>query len=112
MECSFYFEVLAPDGFVGIEQPLSESGLGLFVYHSHFNNKNILKSDNELIELGMDTSTTEIVHGSGILYCDFEKSVALARTLSEVFKATGYKHKIGVDDENGNNTIWISHNYS
>ena len=112
MECSFYFEVLAPDGLKGIEKPLSESGLGLFVYHSHFNNKNILKSDSDLIELGMDTSTTEIMYGSGILYCNFEKSVALMRKLSEVLKSTGYNHKIGIDGENSDNTIWISHNYS
>ena len=112
MECAFYFEVLAPQGLVGIEEPLAKSGLGLFVYHSHFNNKNILKSDSELIELGMDTSTTEVMHGSGILYCNFEESVTQMRKLSEVFKISGYNHKIGIDDENSNNTIWISHNYS
>ena len=112
MECIFYFEVLAPNGLNDIEQPLLDSGLLLTIYHSHFNHKNILTSKNELIELGMQTSTTDVMYGSGFLYCEFEHAVAMMKTLSEVFKKGGYPHKIGVDAENNGDNIWINHNYS
>ena len=107
-ECTFYFEVVAPHGLLGVERPLADSGLELFVYHSHFNNKNILKSGSNVIDLGMDTSTTDVMHGSGFLYCDFKTSLSLMKKLSLVFKSAGYSHKIGVDDEEGNNTVWIT----
>ena len=111
MECTFFFEVLAPKGLNGLEKPLAESGLGLYIYHSHFNNKNILRSRGELIDLGMDTSTTDVMHGSGMLFCDFEAAVTSMKKLSTIFEDAGYSHRIGIDDENGENTVWINHNF-
>ena len=113
MECSFFFEIVAPEGLNGIEQPIKDSGLGLYVYHSGYNNKNILKNTSDsIIELGMDTSTTEIMNGGGGIECDFDTAKKMMSDLSNIFKNAGYSHKIGVDDENGENTVWYSYNYS
>jgi len=112
VECHFFFEIVAPKGLIGIEDALSKSGLGLSIYLSHFNNKNILKSDGEAIELGMDTSTTDIMHGSGIIYRSFPESVVLMGSLSKVFISMDYRHKIGVDSEDGSECKWINYNYA
>jgi len=111
MECSFFFEILAPKGLIGIEQELADSQLGLYIYPSGFNNKNILKSRGEILELGMDTSTTNTMYGRGYLICDFETAVVLMKKLSRVFASANYPHKIGVDNEEGADTVWITHNY-
>jgi hypothetical protein len=112
VECSFYFEIFAPQGLVGVEKSLADSGLRLFIYYSYFNNKNILKSKNHSIELVMDTSTTDVMYGSGFLYFNFEESVLLMRKLSQIFSSAGYNHKIGIDDKDSSKTIWIAHIYS
>jgi hypothetical protein len=112
MECHFYFEVLAPKGLIGIEHELEKSQLGLSIYHSNFNNKNILTSDSDVIELGMDTSTTDVMYGSGFISSDFATAVSLMRKLSSVFMSANYNHKIGIDNEDGTDGVWITHNYS
>lgn len=113
MECSFFFEVIAPNGLNGIEEPIKEAGLDLYIYHSGFNNKNILKSKSDgIIELGMDTSTTDLMHGSGHIESGFIESKKIIEKLSSIFREAGYSHKIGIDDENGENTIWFKYQYS
>ena len=113
MECSFFFEIVAPDGLNGIEKPIKEADLDLYVYKSGYNNKNILKSNTEgIIELGMDTSTTNTMYGSGYIESDFQTANNIIEKLSKIFKEAGYAHKIGIDDENGENSIWFRHNYS
>jgi hypothetical protein len=113
MECSFFFEILAHDGLEGIEQEIRDSELGLYVYRSGFNNKCILKNTlGSVIGLDMDTSTTEIMTGSGSIEADFETAKGMMLKLSKILKSAGFNHKIGVDDENGENTVWYSHNYS
>ena len=111
MGCHFSFEVLAPNGLLGIEKALADSQLGLYIYHSHFNDKNILKSSSDVIELGMDTSTTDVMRGSGTLWCDFETAISLMKKLSQVFASAHYNHKIGIDNEAGDDTVWITHNF-
>src|SRR5687767_5670397 len=109
-DCSFFFEIHAPEGLDGIEQYIEESGLNLYIYKSGYNNKNILKSRSAgIIELGMDTSTTEKMHGSGYIKSDFETAKHIINKLHNIFKQAGYSHEIGVDDENGENTIWLKH---
>ena len=113
MECSFFFEVIAPNGIIGIEESIKESGLDLYIYHSGFNNKNILKSKSGgIIELGMDTSTTDLMYGSGYIESGFSEAKIIVEKLSTIFREAGYSHKIGIDDENGENTIWLKHQYS
>lgn len=113
MECSFYFEVIAPDGLGAIKNEIDSSGLGLYVYLSGFNNKCILKNRVESkIDIGMDTSTTDMMHASGYIEADFNSAKEMMAQLSEIFKTAGYPHKIGVDDENGENTVWHSSKYS
>lgn len=113
MECGFWIEILAPNGLGGIEEDVETSALGLCVYRSGFNNKYILKNTlNSKIEIGMDSSTTEIIYGSGCIEADFEAAKSMMLKLSNILKDAGFKHKIGVDDENGENTIWYSYEYS
>lgn len=114
MECSFFFEIIAPDGLNNIEDPIKKAGLDLYIYHSGFNNKNILKSKSDgIIELGMDTSTTELMYGSGYIESDFDTAKTIIKKLSNIFKEAGYSHKIGVDDDDGeNDTVWFRYNYS
>ena len=113
MECGFFFEVIAPNGLDGVAEPLKEAGLDLYIYHSGFNNKNILKSKSDgIIELGMDTSTTDLMHGGGYIESGFTEAQKIIEKLSSIFKVAGYSHKIGIDDENGENTIWFKHQYS
>jgi len=111
MECHFHIEILAPDGLVGLEKPLAASVLGLEIYHSHFNNKNILRGSNDAIELDMQTSTTDVMHASGVVFRDFATAVSLMRELSGIFRMAGYRHKIGVDNEAGDDCVWLSHDY-
>jgi hypothetical protein len=113
MECSFFFEVIAPKGLKGLEKPIKEADLDLFIYHSGFNGKKILKSNSDgIIELGMDTSVTDLMHGSGYIESDFDTAKNIAKKLSDIFREAGYRHRIGVDDENGENTIWLEHQFS
>lgn len=111
MACHFHFTVLAPLGLVGVEKRLEESALGLFVYHSHFNHKNILKSRTERIDLDMETSTSDVMQGSGTMFCTHDEAIKLTRALSQVFASAGYPHQIGVDDEHGKNTVWTNHDW-
>lgn len=113
MECSFYFEVIAPKGLGAIKDEIDSSGLGLYVYLSGFNNKHILKNRIESkIDIGMDTSTIDMMHASGHIESDFNTAKELMARLSEIFKTAGYPHKIGIDDENGENTVWLTSKYS
>lgn len=113
MECSFYFEVIAPEGLETIKAQIEIANIGLYVYQSGFNNKGILKNRiDSIVELGMDTSTTDVMNGSGYIESSFQEAKELMYKLSEIFKSAEYPHKIGVDDENGKNTIWHVHNYS
>ncbi len=113
MECGFWLEIHAPNGLEGIEEEIETSGLGLYVYRTGFNNKCILKNTlDSQIELDMDSSTTEIMHGSGGIETDFESAKGMMLKLSNILKDAGFKHKIGIDDENGQETIWYSHEYS
>ena len=113
MECSFFLEILAPKGLEGIEQQIKDAGLGLYIYRSGFNNKCILKnSSDSVIDLGMDTSTAEIMHGGGGIEADFETAKNMMLKLSNILKNAGYHHEIGLDDEDGENTVWFRYNYS
>lgn len=113
MECSFFFEVVAPNGFEKIEGPIKESGLDFSVYLSHFNNKKILKSGPAgIIDVGMDASTTEIMHGSGYIEAEFTKAKLMMETLSNIFRTAGFKHRVGVSDENEENTVWYKYQCS
>ena len=113
MECHFSFTVLAPEGLNNLENLIKESNLGLYIYHSHFNNKNILKSNtNNLIELEMDTSTTDIMFGSGSIFASFEKAQKTIKLISNIFSQAGYPHKIGVDNETGEKTVRLEYGYS
>ena len=113
MECGFWFEILAPNGLERIKEEIETSGLGLYVYRSGFNSKCILKNSlDSQIELEMDSSTTETMYGSGGIETDFESAKSMMLKLSNILKGAGFKHKIGIDDENGQNTIWYSHEYS
>ncbi len=113
MECSFFFEIIAPKGLKGLAKPIKEAELDLYIYHSGYNGKKILKSKSEgIIELGMDTSTTDLMFGSGYIESDFETAKSIIEKLSNIFREAGYRHKIGVDDENGENTIWLNHQFT
>ena len=110
IECHFSFSVLAPEGLNEIERYLHESGLDLSIYHSNFNNKNILKSKrNGLIELGMETSTTDTMSGSGYIYSSFEVAQEKIKLLSKVFVQGGYSHEMSVDNETGEKTMRLEH---
>jgi len=113
MECSFFFELIAPNGLEAIKKQAELANLGLYVYQSGFNNKGILKNRiDSKIEIGMDTSTTDVMHGSGYIESSFHEAKEHMIRLSEIFKTAEYPHKIGVDDENGENTIWFKYKYS
>lgn len=113
MECGFYLEVIAPNGLASIGPQLEKANIGLCVYLSGFNNKSILTNTvNSKIDLGMDSSTTDVMTGSGYVESDFREANELLSKLSEIFKSVDLPHKIGVDDEYGGNTIWYSHKYS
>jgi hypothetical protein len=105
MECSFYFEVVAPNGLGAIKPQIESGNFGLYVYQSGF------KIDSK-IELGMDTITTDVMNGSGYIESSFQEAKDMMRKLSEIFKSVEYPHKIGVDDGDGENTVWYIHNFS
>ena len=107
MACHFRFEVIAPQGLIGLEPALAQADLGLSVYHSHFNHKNILRGGNALIALDMQTSTTDVMDGSGWLACDRETATALMRRLNAVFASAGYRHTIWTDNEAGDAAVRI-----
>lgn len=101
LKTDFYFEVLAPRGLAEIKTAIDASDLGLSLYCSGFNNKSILKSNIDgIIELGMDTSTTDVMYGSGAIEADFVTAKSMLKTLSDIFKNAGFSHKIYVDNEN------------
>ena len=49
--------------------------------------------------------------GSGTLFCGFEAAIALMRGLSAVFASAVYSHRIGVDNEVGSETVWITRSH-
>lgn len=59
----------------------------------------------------MQTSTTEVMDGSGTLFCGFDAAIAHMRGLSAVFASAGYSHRIGVDNEVGSETVSITHTH-
>ena len=113
MDCGFYFEIIAPNGLEVIKPQVDSASLGLYVYISGFNNKGILKNriDSE-IEMGMDSSTTELMYGSGHIEGSFENAKEKMKVLTNIFKSAELPHKIGIDDENGEKSIWYTYNYS
>ncbi len=108
---SFYIEVIAPKGLIGLDKALAESELGLFIYHSQFNGKNILKSRNDNIEFSMDTSLSDVMQASGFLYFSFDQSVATMQKLSDIFKLQGYPHRIILDDEDSGASTCLDFDY-
>ena len=110
MECGFCLEVLAPKGLIGLEGLIQELDIGLYTYLSGFNNKIILKSKTEsIIELNMDSSTTDVMHGSGYIKGDFDFAKSIIKKIGNAFEEAGYNYKIGIDDENSKNTLWLEH---
>ncbi len=113
MEGSFYFEVVAPKGLEPIKAHIELAKLGLYVYSSGFNNKGVLKNRvDSQIEIGMETSTAELMNGSGYIETSFEEAKEKMLQLNNIFKSAGLPHKIGVGDESGDNTIWYTYKYS
>lgn len=113
MECNFYFEVVAPEGLANVKEQIDSAGVGLYIYVSGFNNKGILKYEiGSVIELEMETSTTDVMFGSGDVASSFQEAEKLIVMLSDIFRSANFPHKIGLDDENGENTVWYTHKYS
>jgi hypothetical protein len=109
---SFSIEIIAPKGLIDLDKALAESGLGLYIYHSQFSGKNILKSQSSVIELGMDAGSSDLMYGSGFIYADFDSSIAMMQTLSDIFKRYDYPHTITLDDESNDVTVSFNFDYS
>ena len=106
MEYHFSLEVYAPEGLEKLESELRKSKLDIHLYKSNFNQKAILKSGaSGVIELKMDSSSEELMRGSGYIEAEFIKAKEIIERLSNVFCKTGFKHKISLDNENGNTEL-------
>ena len=108
---AFSIRIITPKGLINLDKAFAESGLGLYIYHSQFCGKNILKSRSSVIELGMDAGSSDLMYGSGFIYADFDESVALLQKLSDILKAHNYPHKIMLDDESNVVTISLGFAY-
>lgn len=87
MDCSFYFEVVAPKGLIALEGLIQNLDIGLYACLSGLNNKIILKSKNEsIIELNMNSSTTHLMNGSGYIKGDFDVAKSNIKKINNVFE--------------------------
>lgn len=102
MEFGFCVTIEAPKGLKGIEKYLEKFSIPLFAWESGFNQKMILRSSNEeLVEWGMDSSTTDQMFASGCFFGSSEDALEFITKLSSAIGAAGFSHEILLDNEHG-----------
>lgn len=98
----FTLEILAPNGLNGIENAVNEADIGLHIWRSGANQKNILRSHLDCdFEFDMDTSDNDVLFASGDFECNVEEAKHILLKLSNILKAANYPHRVGMDNEAG-----------
>jgi hypothetical protein len=100
-ECRFSLQIQAPNGLTGIRKHLADCSINLETWTSGYNGKVILRSqfEEERLEWNMDSSDTDVLMASGVVFLPVDEAWALLKSLSDVLTRAGFPHELLLDDE-------------